>query len=290
MGQLDQGPDHRAVPAHLRRADIPEEPVSRPRTIRARRISQPGNGEADRAHARARRVGAARPGLTARRPTLGRGSPPPGPVDGPFRIGLNEVKIGLTVPWFAIELARQRLHPAHFDRTVVNATMYSPHDAVTGGFLDGPYPPANSRPPGLPAAAELAGLDATAHAATKLRARGATPVAPRPWRRAEGRARCDRSRAHRRRADDRLTSRAATRPEGAASKIDGPLGGRSHGCQYVPSPSTYGAFMIAVTFPHISPTCVLTLLRLVADRLRRVAVTLGGHRMIIFVFDQETRR
>jgi enoyl-CoA hydratase len=29
-------------------------------------------------------------------------------VDGPFRLGLNEVKIGLTMPWFAIELARHR--------------------------------------------------------------------------------------------------------------------------------------------------------------------------------------
>src|ERR1700730_12827466 len=35
-------------------------------------------------------------------------------VEGPFRIGLNEVRIGMTVPWFAIEIARQRLHPAHF--------------------------------------------------------------------------------------------------------------------------------------------------------------------------------
>ena len=29
-------------------------------------------------------------------------------VEGPYRLGLNEVQIGLTVPWFAIELARQR--------------------------------------------------------------------------------------------------------------------------------------------------------------------------------------
>ena len=57
-------------------------------------------------------------------------------VDGPFQIGLNEVKIGLTVPWFVIELARQRLHPAHFSRAVVNATIYGPHEALTAGFLD----------------------------------------------------------------------------------------------------------------------------------------------------------
>ena len=36
-------------------------------------------------------------------------------ADGPFRLGLNEVRIGLTLPWFAIVLARHRLTPAHFD-------------------------------------------------------------------------------------------------------------------------------------------------------------------------------
>src|ERR1700684_3276275 len=54
-------------------------------------------------------------------------------TQGRFRIGLNEVKIGLTVPWFAIELARQRLQPAAFSRAVVNATMYRPDEAVSAG-------------------------------------------------------------------------------------------------------------------------------------------------------------
>jgi len=93
-------------------------------------------------------------------------------VDGPFQIGLNEVKIGLTVPWFAIEIARQRLHPAHFDRTVVNATLYRPSDAVAAGFLDAVVPEDELRAASLGAAAALAELDPAAHAATKLRARG----------------------------------------------------------------------------------------------------------------------
>ena len=37
-------------------------------------------------------------------------------LDGPFKLGLNEVKIGLTVPLFVVELARHRLRPADFDR------------------------------------------------------------------------------------------------------------------------------------------------------------------------------
>jgi enoyl-CoA hydratase/carnithine racemase len=93
-------------------------------------------------------------------------------ADGPFRIGLNEVQIGLTVPWFAIELARQRLHPAHFDRAVVNATMYSPYDAVLPGLLDRVVPASELHAASMQAAAELAELNPAAHAATKLRARG----------------------------------------------------------------------------------------------------------------------
>jgi hypothetical protein len=33
-------------------------------------------------------------------------------AEGHYRIGMNEVAIGLTVPRFAIEIARQRLTPA----------------------------------------------------------------------------------------------------------------------------------------------------------------------------------
>jgi enoyl-CoA hydratase len=91
-------------------------------------------------------------------------------AEGPYRIGLNEVQIGLTVPWFAIELARHRLNPASFDRTVVNATMYGPLEAVDAGFLDFVVPAGDLRA-GLDAAGGLAGLDPVAHAATKLRAR-----------------------------------------------------------------------------------------------------------------------
>jgi enoyl-CoA hydratase len=93
-------------------------------------------------------------------------------TDGPFRVGLNEVKIGLTVPWFVIELARQRLQPAALNRSVVSATMYSPSEAVTAGFFDRIVPAEELLPASLAAAAELAELNPAAHAATKLRVRG----------------------------------------------------------------------------------------------------------------------
>ena len=93
-------------------------------------------------------------------------------VEGPFKIGLNEVRIGLTMPLFVIELARHRLAPAHFDRAVISAAMYGPADAVTAGFLDRAVPAADLDEAVAAAAQDLAGLNPEAHAATKLRARG----------------------------------------------------------------------------------------------------------------------
>jgi enoyl-CoA hydratase len=100
-------------------------------------------------------------------------------TEGPFRIGLNEVKIGLTMPWFAIELARQRLQPAAFSRAVVNATMYGPKEATSAGFLDRVVGESELRATSLEEAAELAALNAAAHTATKLRARAGALAAVR---------------------------------------------------------------------------------------------------------------
>jgi enoyl-CoA hydratase len=98
-------------------------------------------------------------------------------TEGAFRLGLNEVKIGLTMPWFAIELARQRLQPAAYSRAVITAHMYDPAEALTAGFLDRVVDASELRAASLAAAAELAGLNMAAHAATKLRAREGSLVA-----------------------------------------------------------------------------------------------------------------
>lgn len=92
-------------------------------------------------------------------------------ADGPFQIGLSEVKIGLTMPQFVIELARSRLTPSHFDRAVNSAVMYAPRDAVGAGFLDRVVPSEELQGAALEAARELAGLNSEAHKATKLKAR-----------------------------------------------------------------------------------------------------------------------
>jgi enoyl-CoA hydratase len=90
---------------------------------------------------------------------------------GPHKITANEVAIGLTMPRAAVEICRQRLTPAHFNRAVILAEPFSPDDAVAAGFLDRVVPAPELGAAARSAAAQLATLDPAAHTATKLRAR-----------------------------------------------------------------------------------------------------------------------
>ena len=90
---------------------------------------------------------------------------------GPYRITANEVAIGLTMPRPAIEICRQRLAPAHFNRALILAGVYPPDEAVAAGFLDRVVPPAELGPAAQAVADQLAQLDMAAHAATKRRIR-----------------------------------------------------------------------------------------------------------------------
>ena len=94
-------------------------------------------------------------------------------AEGNYRIGMNEVAIGLTVPRFAIEIARQRLTPAYFSRVVMTAEMFGPTEAVTAGFFDRVVAADALERSAEEAAQALSTLDLAAHAATKARARGA---------------------------------------------------------------------------------------------------------------------
>jgi len=93
-------------------------------------------------------------------------------VEGPFRIGMNEVAIGLTLPYFAVEIARQRLNPAHLNRAANLAEMYSPAEAIAPGFLDRVVPADQLLDTARASAAALCKLDMTAHAGSKLRVKG----------------------------------------------------------------------------------------------------------------------
>ncbi|MEO0368334.1 MAG: crotonase/enoyl-CoA hydratase family protein [Pseudomonadota bacterium] len=57
-------------------------------------------------------------------------------LDGPFKIGANEVAIGKAVPSYAIELMQHRLSGAYLTRAVTTAELFSPSEAAAAGFLD----------------------------------------------------------------------------------------------------------------------------------------------------------
>ncbi|MEM7272604.1 MAG: crotonase/enoyl-CoA hydratase family protein [Actinomycetota bacterium] len=57
-------------------------------------------------------------------------------VDGDFKIGLNEVAIGLTLPDWGLTIAEDRLSKRHLQRAIANARLTGPVEAADAGFLD----------------------------------------------------------------------------------------------------------------------------------------------------------
>jgi enoyl-CoA hydratase len=92
-------------------------------------------------------------------------------VDQGARIQINETAIGLTLPHFAIEVARQRLSPAHLNLAAVTAEPYTPAQALAAGFLDEIVPADVLAGAARERMARLLKLDAEAFTATKLRLR-----------------------------------------------------------------------------------------------------------------------
>ena len=95
---------------------------------------------------------------------------------GAFRIGLNEVSIGLPVPVLAMELARDRLTTSELGRATLESTIYGPDDAARIGYLDAVVPAGDVVAKALAEATRLSGLSRMAYGATKLRMRGKTIV------------------------------------------------------------------------------------------------------------------
>jgi enoyl-CoA hydratase len=90
---------------------------------------------------------------------------------GEYKIGLNEVAIGMTLPWFGIAIARHRLTRPYFDRCAITGAVLGSDEAMRAGFLDELV--AREALPGAArrAADALAEINLDAHAATKLRIR-----------------------------------------------------------------------------------------------------------------------
>jgi len=92
-------------------------------------------------------------------------------ADGPFQIGLNEVRIGMTLHHVGIALARDRLATQVFQRAVNNAEMFTPQGAMQAGFLDQVVPAAELMAVANAVAGQLKQLNMTAHTNTKRKVR-----------------------------------------------------------------------------------------------------------------------
>jgi enoyl-CoA hydratase len=94
-------------------------------------------------------------------------------ASGAFKLGLNEVAIKLTLPIFALELARARLAREQLTRATTLAEVYEPAAASAAGYLDEVVAPERVEAAALEAAARFAQLSLPAYRATKRKLRGA---------------------------------------------------------------------------------------------------------------------
>lgn len=88
-------------------------------------------------------------------------------TEGPFKIGLTEVAIGMPLPIFVIEFARDRLLPTAFTRATLGAEIFDPAGASRVGYLDEAVPAESLLATAMDRAATLGGYRTGAYARTK---------------------------------------------------------------------------------------------------------------------------
>ncbi len=93
---------------------------------------------------------------------------------GDYKIGLNEVAIGMVVPDWALTIARERMSKRHLQRSIANARIFSPDEALDAGFLDVVVDPDQVVARAIEEAATFAALDPGAYAGTMRAFRGDT--------------------------------------------------------------------------------------------------------------------
>lgn len=93
---------------------------------------------------------------------------------GDWKIGANEVAIGLPMPRPALTIMQQRLTPAAFVRAAALAETFNPANAIEAGWLDQVAPANDVVSTAQAVATRLASLDRKAHQITKRLMRAAT--------------------------------------------------------------------------------------------------------------------
>ena len=92
-------------------------------------------------------------------------------VEGDWKIGLNEVGIGMPLPIFAVELARARLDPRLFTQATLFGKVYDGQGAVEVGYLDEIVAPDALLERGMDLATQAAALESSGFTPSKARAR-----------------------------------------------------------------------------------------------------------------------
>ena len=95
-------------------------------------------------------------------------------TEGEFKIGLNEVALGMPLPIFAMDLARERLDPRFVTEATLLAQIYAPIQALAVGYLDQVVDHDQVLDVSIAKAAELGAMDSGAFNATKKRLRDKT--------------------------------------------------------------------------------------------------------------------
>jgi len=90
---------------------------------------------------------------------------------GNFKIGLNEVAIGMTMHSAGIEMARARIPNNYLNRSLFNAEIFDPETAVLAGFVDQLAEPSELMATATAVAKQMQQLNMRAHHETKLKER-----------------------------------------------------------------------------------------------------------------------
>src|SRR5438445_700582 len=94
--------------------------------------------------------------------------------DGAAEAGLHGAVLGLPLPVFAVELARDRLSKRYLTRATLEAEIFSPEGALAAGYLDSVTAADLCVSAAIEEARRLGAIDQRAYANTKQALRRAT--------------------------------------------------------------------------------------------------------------------
>ena len=93
-------------------------------------------------------------------------------AEGSFKIGLNEIQLGLALPPFVVETFRGRLAAGALEKMSTEGPLFSPAEALAIGLVDEIVAPADLETRALELASRLASLPSAAIAESKRLVRG----------------------------------------------------------------------------------------------------------------------